>query len=542
MSANVNDEFTLIPIADLSGGINIGMPANEIGDNESVDLLNFTFDKTTNLMSRSGVMVSNITPSTFSHRVTSIYQTLFENGNTFIVATAGNDVFFEAGNGTYTSIKGSASLPADVFYNWKMLNDFAIGCNGQVSSSSYANPIKWDGVNNVSQLKDGLNNAPGGKYLEVWNSRLWIVSSDDPNLIYFSKLGDPENYAVGGGSIAINTGDGDIITGMIAHKGFLFVFKRRKVYRVTTGTPNTDPNQWSVENVISNAGCVSQYTIQALLDDVVFLSEAGVMSLNSALIVGDFETALLSKNIPNLTQNVNQLYNPYNQFSSVVNSQESQYWLGFPYSNAQIENSVVWVLDFKRIQEGKLRWSRFDGLIVGTCYASAIVNGTRRVVIGGLETNKKIYIYGDQTILDDDSAAFTKTFISKAYNVGSPLIRKKFSHVGLTVINTNSANNSTVLTFSYRFNESDTLSRSFSFTLTPTLFGSLYDINNWGSATWGDVLSRVFDIIRMVGGSSGKRGKSIQFNVTSSGNGQSFVIQNLQFEVGILKQRRARNI
>ena len=192
MPRNQPETYQLLPVFDVAGGMNTELPATEIEDSQAVELLNLAFEQGTALITRPGTTKDNTTPSVESGRITSLFYAQFSSGSSYIIETAAADIKYRSSANTYTSIKGAATLPSDVPYHWKMFNDLAIGANSQTTASGNMNPVKWTGSGNVAQLADGGGSAPKGKYLEVWNNRLWMVSADVPNTLHWSALGDPD--------------------------------------------------------------------------------------------------------------------------------------------------------------------------------------------------------------------------------------------------------------------------------------------------------------------------------------------------------------
>ena len=152
---------------------------------------------------------------------------------------------------------------------WRNWQGYAIGAtHGADGNPTAVYPIKFGGT-----TASVLTNAPRAKYLEVWNERLWIVSAEDPNVIYGSGLGNPEAWTVDGADdaviIDVGKNDGDKITGIYAFRGQLFIFKRTKIYTIKAldGTIPTDVGNLYVDLYTANIGCISQYTIQAILEE-----------------------------------------------------------------------------------------------------------------------------------------------------------------------------------------------------------------------------------------------------------------------------------
>lgn len=535
-----NKKFTNLEISDFSGGINTEKVATDIEDNQCVDIQNLFFTKSNDLEFRYGVEKINATPSAFDGRITSIFPSTFGSIITPIVLiTTASKVYRESEDDTYIDLTGSVKLPNDVFWSFRQFDDLVIGCNGAINNSGTSNPICWDGKTTViRQLLDGTDNAPSAKFCEVYNNRLWLVSSQSPNLIYYSKLGDPEDFTENGGSIEINKDDGDYITGLYAHKGFLFIFKRRKIYRLIPGTPNTDPDQWSIEVFTSNVGCVSNWTIQAILDDLVFLSDNGIISLQAAETTGQFTSVILSRNVPKLITNISSI-NDYNKFASVVNQENAEYWVSVPSETSGLDNGIVFVLDYKRINDGLIRWTSFNGLTIGSAYASVLKQGKFVIYIG--HKNGNLYKYGKSTIKSDDGTLITNKIITKEYNFNSKINRKEIESYGLNILNKTKGTTAFSIAVSYSFDNSTSLVNSETITYTETLAGSVWDEVTPAIGTWASLTNSRINFTRKVCPNFGRRFNTIQFTITSSTINQSGVIQNLALFLSMITARSISN-
>lgn len=228
--------------------------------------------------------------------------------------------FFQSADGgdTITDITGTATVGTKPWY-FKTMNDTAIGVSAGLT------PIKWDGAaSSVSTLNAS---APLGKYIEIWNSRCWIADSTNPNRVYFSKVGDSTDWTTSGvsgaGFIDVGYNDGDVITGLVAHRERLFILKYYHIYQIITANPNTDNTLWRLELFTKEGGCVSARTIQLLNNDILFLSQNGVVSLNTIQTWGDFTRSVISRNvsiIPTLTES---------EWCSTVylGNNRQQYWI-----------------------------------------------------------------------------------------------------------------------------------------------------------------------------------------------------------------------
>lgn len=545
-------ELKRLTLPDFSGGINTANPSTDIQDNEAVDILNFEYDDANNLVTRNGVLrapdavvarwdsalwdvdVWGVANSEPGSRLTSLHY--FENDTGFvgILFTAGTKLYSMSLDGlTITDITGSLVLPNDTFWQWVTYNNIAIGVNKATSGS---NPVKVTGPSPGTAAALG-GSPPKGKYVEVWNSRVWIVDAANRNSIQASNLGDPETWNTDGSTnashgfiIDIDKGDGDKLTGIKAFKERLILFKSKLIYAISaTLLPVTDPDNLSVDIFSKNVGCISPYSIQPLLDDIVFLGEGGATSLQAAFITADFKSALLSRRIKELTS----LLKTTDEIPSFVLEDMSQYLISPPPVTSETALQNAFVLDYKNITQQQTRWVRFDQLLAGTAYTSFLNSEGRRVYVIGCKEGSRFfpgfYIPKAATKTFRDALnPYTKNVTTKAFGFNINLILKLFKYWAVSV---ELLTNSLQVSIKYFFNTKNTVSGSQSFNLTAASTGSMYDVSLYDVDHY-DASTQAEQTIRreFLRNSAGRRAKNVQFQITNSQVDQGFILN--QFDVG----------
>src|SRR5262245_1036048 len=313
-------------VRDWRLGINTAVPPTEIDDSEAQDLLNFEFDDNGNLSTRRGV--TQLSADTFSNRITSLHYFTIDTGEIGILLTEGTTLRIIETNGTgLTTLSGALTLPNNTIWQWVTFGGLAIGVNGATSGTS---PVKVDSTSTAAALG---GSPPRGKYIAVWNSRVWIASASAFSRVHGSALGLPEDWtatgAAGAITIDVDTNDGDPITGLFSTRDALYIFKRHSIHRlVAFADPNTDANNIRREVVTKDIGCAGPYTIQQIPNDVIFLSDQGVASLSLVQTAEDFRTAFYSRNIKELTNFPKTTL----EIPSLFCDTGAQYWISLPAS------------------------------------------------------------------------------------------------------------------------------------------------------------------------------------------------------------------
>lgn len=135
----------------------------------------------------------------------------------------------------------------------------------------------WDGAAANNFLTTGnASNAPVGKFIENFRSRVWIAGGTKPDRIYFSSLPSAAATPVvtwstsdtTGDWIDISPSDGENITALKRAKSTLLVFKNNHIYRVYS-VDQTDPDP------AINIGTYSAESIVEAKDGVYFHHPSG---------------------------------------------------------------------------------------------------------------------------------------------------------------------------------------------------------------------------------------------------------------------------
>ena len=136
--------------------------------------------------------------------------------------------------------------------------------------------------------------------------RIWMADIiGDRQTVYFSRLLDGSDFSGGdSGSLSLNAvfPNNDQIIGLAAHNGFLIIFGRNNI--AIYANP-IDVTELTLSDYIPNVGCIARDTIVNIGTDIVFLSDAGVRSLQRVIQEKSLPFSDLSKNIrDDLMQNV----------------------------------------------------------------------------------------------------------------------------------------------------------------------------------------------------------------------------------------------
>lgn len=171
--------------------------------------------------------------------------------------------------------------------NFSQFNDLLI-----VTQIPSTTPVSWDGTT----LQPLSGSPPDFSITHKHRGRHWGANTTaNPSRLYYSVAGDPEDWiGAGSGSIDVDPGDGDEITGIYSFQGELFIFKgseRLSIFRLT-GSTSSD---FALAPFTRNISAASQSSIFQYNDDLIFWSPYGSLhSLKTTDRYGNFVQSYLN--------------------------------------------------------------------------------------------------------------------------------------------------------------------------------------------------------------------------------------------------------
>lgn len=478
---------------------------------------------------------SLVTANYLTSRVTSIVQFTKEDGTSGIFITSGSKIWrFDASNNFFVDASGGLTLPSDTYWQWVVYRDTLIGVNRANTASGATNPVKITSTTGSAVALGGT--PPKGRFIEFFNDRIWIVNEDDPSSIKCSALGLVENYTNVGISGAQSFEIGAEITGIRAHKDRLFIFTKSSTHYIQPGSPNTDISQYELKIFNPKVGCVSAYSIQAVLDDLIFLSSYGLTSLAAVQEFGDFEAAILSQNLADL----NNFQLGGDNSGSAVYSAKSQYFISAPLG-VNTNHTKTFVFDFTAMQSREVGFTEMDGLLLAPCFAEVILNGKRRLLAGGYsdatnQSNTFVYKLDEPNIFNDDGAVYTQRIITKAHDLEAFVTNKIFHRTLFDISLLTPAVN---FNWSYRINEKDELKKTWPISFTSEVVsGAIYDVDTFDSGTFAVLATPFKTVQRRIVGPPGRIGQSIQFILEILSKDIGIVFKGYGLDAEVITSRR----
>ena len=349
------------------------------------------------------------------------------------VYSAGNNRLY-TGTTTLTLLAFPGGYPTVTANNWKIVS---FNNNVYFFQRGYTPLKQTNGTGALAVLAHGGSGAPETNEVLAAFGRLWTAdNTTNKYTVHFSGLLDDDFHVAGGSNAGVldltKVWASDEIVALAEFNGSLVIFGKRQ----TVLYGNAD----SIDNIslidIINVGCIARDSVQATADDLIFLSDQGVMSLGRLIQEKSQPLRDISKNVrsdlmsdvPSDTTAVKSVYSPENAF----------YLLSFPAV------SKVYVFD--------LRGALEDGAYRATKWTSIALTAFERLSDGTLYMGKKtlgIVQYGS---FQDAGNSYRMNYYSNEQDFGAPANEKFLKKMRITVIG--GSLSTAVLKWSYDYEDS----------------------------------------------------------------------------------------
>ena len=335
--------------------------------------------------------------------------------------------------------------------------------------------------------------------------RTWVADiTDDKQTVYFSDLVNALNYSTGtSGRLNISevVGDGDPITALAEHNGFLIIFCTRHVVIYSNAQ---DPANLVLSDVISGVGCIARDSVQKTGSDIIFLSETGVRSLLRVIQEKSAPLRDLSKNVrDDLLANVSNESNKA-AIKAIYSPLDAFYLLSLPTS------AKTYCFDTRtQLQDGASRVTTWA--TAPTAFCLTITNA--------LYMGKAGYV-GLYTNWQDNGSLYQMSYYTNYADFTSPTTLKMLKNADFVLIGGSNQN----ITISWDFDYTNSYVSRVQTLSTGTV--SEYGIAEYGI---GKYASGSF-ISKLKIPTSGS-GRVIQLGLDSDINGNSLSVQKLDVYV-----------
>jgi len=396
---------------------------------------NCVIDKQGRIAARQGhTQVSTSTGSLGSNPIEALHEHVAYDG-TKTVYSAGNDRLY-TGTTTLTLLDFPDGYQSVTANNWKIVS---FNNNVYFFQRGYVPLKQTNGTGALAELAHGNDDAPETNEVLVAFGRLWTAdNTTDKYTVHFSGLLDDDFHVTGGngGNAGIldltKVWASDEIVALAEFNGSLVIFGKRQTV-LYKGAESVDT--LSLVDII-NVGCIARDSVQATADDLIFLSDQGVMSLGRLIQEKSQPLRDISKNVrsdlmgdvPSDTTGVKSVYSPENAF----------YLLSLPAV------SKVYVFD--------LRGALEDGAYRATKWVDIALTAFERLSSGTLYMGKKTLGIVQYEGFQDAGNSYRMNYYSNEQDFGAPANEKFLKKMRVTVIG--GSLSTAVLKWSYDYEDS----------------------------------------------------------------------------------------
>ena len=404
-----------------SKGFNNLVSPSLIDDREFSDAQNIEYDEGGVARKRSGYspVISGLTAGKgLANFVTETYRHIctVDNG-TFKYSAAGS--FTDVNTVSFTAANEIAFTQAtDDLYIWDGASGGAKWNGTTLSRPGTIPKAKFSIYYQSVHLAAGVDGQPNRLFISATDDASMFTrntgfvhnSTEVPGASVFTDSTAPQAYF-----IDIRKNDGDRITGLARYQDIVLVFKERSVYQFYFDA-NSNP---VVSLVTGSTGCVGHQTIEAVENDIYFLSREGVRVIgNEPNFFTSIRTNVLSIRIQPTVDSINPQY--FNKCKA--HYFDNKYFLSVPTTSSDIAMTLV----YDRRFQSWSRWTNFNS----TAYIKYVdtTNTEHFYFLSSDGTEVMEFIEGQYS---DDGVAIDAFLVSKAFDAKNPDIMKYWVDIGL---------------------------------------------------------------------------------------------------------------
>lgn len=499
------DELQPILVQRFDGGINKSTTVDNIQDNELDECLNMNLNPDGSLTSRSGVDQYNST-LTGASRITSIYYAQIGGGGAVsrIVTTLAK-VYKDDTVGGWTDITGPTAPPSNTLWMWRTFNNLAIGVNGSTVPQKH--------TPGGGACADLTGSPPDKcKAIEINQGRVYLANDgDEPTAIHGCAAGNSGDWTTANDAfkIYVDKDNGYGIVGLAKFFGEIIILKRKGIYKLYN--PTNSPTDMQVIQIFDDVGCISPYSIKQIGNELVWLDDDGVYTMQATQNFGDVAYASISKKVQPYIDDV-QL-SLLGEACGTDIRKLAQYRICLPKSQATQNNHTI-IRDYLHAA-----WIRHEGINFAS-FGKWSISDLLYDMAGGYDGK----VYKIDRTHEDEGANFTKNVKSKRFNFGTSQKRKWFHRV-YQEFQTGGAY-SIGFTADIDYNRTSKAS-----SLVDSTAGDDWDTAQWDVGKWGgqSVQPKTVNV--------GMKGRNVQCQWLNSVKNQPFTLFKFEISASLLGRR-----
>lgn len=490
-------------------GLNLADSPVGLSPNFALTADNCVIDKLGRIASRKGWQKAHTANSDLGSNTIQCIGECIENGGTATTVAGGGGFLFKLSGSTLTTLTygGGGAAPTISENNWKFcqLNGVAMFWQRGYDPLIYDPAVSTTTFRRLNEKAGTAGTVNQCNVAISAYGRVWAADTTaDKNTVYFSDLLQPHVWT-GGSSGSLNLigvwpMGGDEIVGLAAHNNFLFIFGRKQIL-IYTGA--TTPSSMTLQDTIVGIGCIARDTIVNTGNDVLFLSDTGLRSLQRTIQEKSAPFRNIGKNVHDYLQDVISALSSLDSVKSGFSAVNNFYLIIIPSTNQVLcfDTRVI-------LEDGSARATTWNN-IEPSCFCET---KGRKFYIG-----KAGYI-GEYTGYVDDAEAYRFAYFTTWIDFGNPIQTSILKKIILTIIGEGSQ--PIIFKWAYDFSSSYfNVSTNLISGMTPEYNGG-YEYNE--GAEYGQNLS--VNVLSVNGSSSGRL---IQIGFEANISGQSISIQKI---------------
>lgn len=292
---------------------------------------------------------------------------------------------------------------------------YRIGTTEKIIGVDGANkPFIWNGTT-FTTITSVPAEMVGAEHVVFHKNQMFFAKGD---LIVFTAPYSDSDFSSANGAGSINVGGK--ITGIMVFREALIIFTEKTISQLTGNTLQ----DFTLQPITRNVGCVAADTIQEIGGDVMFLGPEGLRLLSATDRVGDFNLGVVSKPIQT---EMTSLISSSSTFASCVIKQKSQYRI-FGYNNLITTANSQGVLGTQIVgsDTSNMAWAETVGIKVYVV-DSDYKDQTETIAFA----HNDGYVYRMESGNSFDGANIVASFATPFVPIQDPRIRKTFYKMAL---------------------------------------------------------------------------------------------------------------
>lgn len=436
-----------------SAGLNDGFAETAIEDNEASDLQNVVFTTSGAFKTRAGFTKLNSSTLGSSVVTTGLKYYRMADGTEFLVGVFDDDTiqkmdYVSGPDGTWDDITGTLTFSN----SQNQLATFAIGEDILIIDDGITNtaPYKWTGTGNAA----ALGGSPPNASMVAFHKNMGFAAGDsaNPSTLYFSDLGDIENWSTGlSGNVSVETNDGTIIRAIEPGFDALYIWKDRSIWRLT----GSDKDSFRLQRMVSDIGCFSPNAVSKIDNTFFFTDSQG----DSYIYDGAIKVRRISNKIQGTIDNSSIAR--YEFISTVVFDED--FYISFSSTGSGTHDSVLVFDSFNQA------WTKFDGINANALAVANDGSGSDMITFG--DYGGFVYKYPDGT--NDAGTAIDTFYVTKEFRFPDLTPRKDWKKLDVFVLQEGD------------YNLSVEVRNDFTTSGTTETINLLGDADLYGTALWG---------------------------------------------------------